>query len=40
MREETITIRDQMDSALVELLGEDDATAFQQELRGPLGWQR
>ena len=29
-----------MDGALIDLLGEDDAGAFQQELRGPLGWQR
>ena len=40
MRTDFIEVRDEMETALVELLGEEDAAAFQQELRGPLGWQR
>ena len=40
MHSDFFEVRDEMDAALVDLLGEEDAAAFQQRLRGPLGWQR
>ena len=43
MREEMQAIRLDVDEALTELLGEEDAEAFQEDLRGPLGrrgWSR
>lgn len=43
MREEMQTIRLDVDEALTEILGEEDAEAFQADLRGPLGrrgWSR
>jgi len=43
MREEMQTIRLDVDEALTEILGEEDADAFQADLRGPLGrrgWSR
>lgn len=40
MRAEGLEVRSEVEAALVDLLGEEDAATFQQELRGPLGWQR
>ena len=39
MHEDMVEVRADMDEALTELLGEDDAEAFQRELRGPLSWK-
>lgn len=40
IRAEGMEVRSEVEAALVDLLGEEDAAAFQEEVRGPLGWQR